>query len=208
MTLALPLQYTQAHTAPVRRVTYLRHPHADAHGNVHLDWEQPFVVSVGGNGRVVLTDLRDAAGSAGGGATSPCISLSRGVGLASASASIQDGCIYFGDIDSEVQKMRIRTTYYTANTRAAQHVGQVWVRTMSCAAKNLALTDASYVSVFVFCRMSRTRIFTRPSPPVRPMARLPAPRPCGGPPRTSGPGSASWSPSTGSTTTRAPEHSE
>lgn len=76
--LALPIHHISDHTGPVRSLSYLRHPQADAHGNVHLDWEQSLIVSVSSNGKILLTDLRDAAGSAGGGGSSCVLTISRG----------------------------------------------------------------------------------------------------------------------------------
>ena len=61
----------------------MRHPQADANGDVHLDWEQTLIASAGTNGRIVLTDLRDAAGSAGGGGASAVLTISRGPWLSS-----------------------------------------------------------------------------------------------------------------------------
>ena len=49
------------------------------------------------------------------------------MGISSATAAIQDGSVYFGDIDSVVLKMRIRAYYNTSSAKAAMHMGQVWV---------------------------------------------------------------------------------
>lgn len=47
--------------------------------------------------------------------------------MSSATGAIQDGCVYFGDIDSDVQKLRVRAGHNLASSRQAMHSGQVWV---------------------------------------------------------------------------------
>ncbi|KAL7417775.1 WD40-repeat-containing domain protein [Mrakia frigida] len=122
----LPIHHISDHTGPVRSLSYLRHPQADAHGNVHLDWEQSLIVSVSSNGKILLTDLRDAAGSAGGGGSSCVLTISRGVGLASTAAAVTDGSLYFGEVDSDATKMRIRASNIVTQAKIASHSGQVW----------------------------------------------------------------------------------
>lgn len=50
-----------------------------------------------------------------------------GVGLASAATSVIDGCFYFGEVDSDATKMRIRAAHIVTQAKTASHSGQVWV---------------------------------------------------------------------------------
>jgi hypothetical protein len=123
----LPTQYLPIHTAPIRSLSFLRAPQADALGNYHLDWEQTHIISLALNGRLNYTDLRDAAGSGGGGGASVGLRTSRSSASTSTAVSIQNGSVIVADGDYSASVLRIRTHTLSGSGKAVVHQGNIWV---------------------------------------------------------------------------------
>ncbi|CDZ97545.1 WD40/YVTN repeat-like-containing domain [Phaffia rhodozyma] len=140
--LPIPLHSIQAHSAPIRSLSYLRAPQADAQGIYQYDWEQSQILSVSMNGRIVLTDLRESGGSAGGGGSSLTLRMVRDMTLATTAVSIQNGSGLIGDGDFAVQMIRGRPRNTSTFRKVSAQEGAIWALSTSDYHPNIASASA------------------------------------------------------------------
>lgn len=116
-----PTHVLQPHAAAIRSITFILAPPASVSlaPTVDTDAEPESLMTVGHDGSLRLTDLRD-------GASANIINQERGTSLAVA-FSAQTGTVLVGDTENDVRGWFLKPASVGSNKVVSQHRGAVWV---------------------------------------------------------------------------------